>query len=78
MLQRKPGNNFAYCNTDCQHPARPEGSVHLPEVLGFKEDERIHWYTVEISKRRLECWWKTSKEEIDRTGVIGSVSNGTI
>ena len=49
------------------HPARTVGNVQLPEALGFKVEGNINRSAVEISKRRLEYWWKKSREKMDTT-----------
>ena len=56
---------------DCEsiHPVRSGGNVNLLQALGFKDNGNLDRSSVEISKRRLECWWKITREQ---TGTVQS------
>lgn len=51
--------------TECKgiRPVLGGGDIQLPEALGFKVNEKVNGKAVEVSKRRLECWWEKSREE---------------
>ena len=50
---------------ECIHPNLYDVNIRLPEALGFKgSTETVNYKAVEVTKRRLECWWKNSREGI--------------
>uniref|UniRef100_UPI0022405C0D hypothetical protein n=1 Tax=Klebsiella pneumoniae TaxID=573 RepID=UPI0022405C0D len=48
-------------------PVLSEGDIQLPEALGFKVNGKVNWEAVEVSKRRLECWWEKNRDEARKT-----------
>lgn len=55
--------------TECKsiRPVLSDGAIQLPEALGFKVSGKVNWTAVEVSKRRLECWWEKSREQSGKT-----------
>lgn len=51
--------------TECRgvHPVCSEGDIQFLDALGCKVNGKVNRETVDISERKLECWWEKSTEE---------------